>query len=342
MLGRKNIELLDKIAKRIRNNCLPFGGIQVIFSGDFLQLPPVNDEFSFTSKIWDELDFKYYVLSIPYRYPDIEYFYMLQRIRIGKPTPDDIKKLKNRVDVYIDYVRKGLEKKETIKPTSLFSMKKDVEKLNLDELKKLPGDPICYNSIDNFSIDGNEEKKEQGKKQEELTKKEVEDYTDYLNNVIPKQLLFKPGAQVMLTYNLSLELGLANGSRGVVKSCEHDGVLVTFKNGLTIKIVYNPYEQRDRKVKMIRYQIPLILAWSTSIHRAQGCTLDHAKMDLGTSIFAPGMSYVALSRIRSLDGVLLTSFIQNKITADPDALEFEDMMMIQQEIQMEHEGKDTK
>ena len=321
MMGSQTLELIDKVGQYVRENDQPFGGIQVIFTGDFLQLPPVNDEFVFKSELWDELNIRYYRLTEPKRYPDKDHFAMLMRIRLGTQTPADIKLLKSRVDKYIDYVGSGKERKDAIKPTRIFSLKKDVEKYNMDELNKLPGSEFIYNSIDRFVKKGKD-----AKKKSELTSKEILDYTDYLDTLIPRRLYFKPGAQVMLTYNLSVDIGLVNGSRGVVKTCDQDGVTVMFKNGITTKIVFNQNDFDDNTVKMTRYQLPLKLAWGISIHRSQGATLDHAIVDLGSTIFAPGMAYVALSRVRTVDGLLLSNFIESKLYADKEALEFEDIV----------------
>lgn len=328
MLGLKTFELIDRVGRCIREeDDIPFGGMQMIFFGDFLQLPPVGDDFAFKSDVWDELNLKYYYLTTPRRYKCIDHFNLLLRARIGEYTPEDIKKLNERVQAYIDYIGSGQEKKEDIKPTRIFPLKNNVEKHNLDELARLPGISIGYNSIDKFVIkkgkNGNPELKD---KEKELSTKEVTEYTEFLDTLVPRRLFFKPGAQVMLTCNLSTDLGLVNGSRGVVKSCEQDGITVSFKNGITTKIAFRPNDHEDGKVKMVRFQVPLILAWAISIHKAQGVSLDYAIMDLGPSIFAPGMAYVSLSRVRTLEGLYLSGFIPSKLYADRDALEFDNMV----------------
>lgn len=332
MLGMKIFECLDRVGQNICDNDIPFGGKQLIVAGDFLQLPPVQDTFSFNSETWDALDFRIFRMTQPKRYPDVEHFHMLMRIRVAQHTKEDIKKLYSRCDAYIDYIRKGGDKKERIKPTRIYSLKKDVEQHNLEELSKLPGKTLVYNAIDKF-VSKRDIKSEEGlpssegpqvkKGVDKISGKEIMEYTEFLDTIVDRQRLLKPGAQVMLTYNLDIELGLVNGSRGVVLSCDPDSVNVFFKNGMTNRISYHLYEFEDGKVKMMRYQLPLILAWGISIHKTQGATLDYCIMDLGPSIFAPGMGYVALSRVRTLDGLLLSSFEPKKIIADPYALEFE-------------------
>ena len=326
MLGLSTLELLDRIAKVIRNSTLVFGGIQVVFSGDFLQLPPIDDDFCFKSQIWQNFNFSYHKLTIPKRYDDLEHFEMLQRIRVGKPSTDDIKKLKQRVNTYIDYIGNGGERKDTIKPTRIFSLKKDVDRHNLTELSKISSDEIIFNCIDKISL--KKEQKEQKEQKEKLSTTEIQEYTEFMDTIVPYRLSFKVGSQVMLTYNLSIEDGLVNGSRGVVLSIPPDGksVNVLFKNGLSCMIEYNLYEFEDDRVKFQRHQIPLVLAWGISIHKSQGCTLDYAIIDLGPNIFSPGMAYVALSRVKSLNGIYISSFLHGKIYADKEALDFEEIL----------------
>lgn len=325
MLGKKMLEVIDRVGREIRDNeYLPFGGLQVIFSGDFLQLPPVQDEFCFKSPIWDELNLRYFKLTEPKRYPDKDHFFMLQRIRLGQPSQEDIKKLKQRVSAYVDYIGKGSERSDIIKPTRLVSLKKDVEKYNLIELDKLEGEEVCFEATDRIILKNNKDSKKQ------LSEKEKKECSDFLDTVIPYRLHFKPGAQVMLTYNLDVDTGLVNGSRGVVVSIVDTNVNVKFRNGQVVPITYNMYEMDDVKMKMIRYQIPLTLSWACSIHKSQGSTLDYAIMDLGTSIFSPGMAYVALSRVKTLEGLFLSSFFPKKIYSDTESLQFEQQIDTQQ------------
>ncbi len=371
MLGAKIFYLIHDVCQRVREEFNdPFGGIQIILSFDFLQLPPVNDDFAFTHELWRELNLQYFKFEIPQRFPDINHFNLLKRARLGKLTKEDCKNLRLRVGAFHDYLRRG-EKNNEIKPTKIHSKKCDVEKVNLDELAKLPGDPVGYRARDKFVLVKKKSKKllgdklkkkgdkkgngdnienanllkellpaivmkenvdhvvnpsDEGKVPDIIDKKDIEDYTDYFNTIVPQCIFFKPGAQVMLTYNLDLSCGLANGSRGVVISCEADGLVVKFMNGLETKIGFNTYEFEDNKMKVTRLQLPFILAWSLSIHKTQGASLDCAIIDLGPSVFCEGMGYVALSRVRTLEGIYLTNFIPEKIYADENALIFEEEM----------------
>ena len=294
MMGLQTFSLLDRIAKSIRGNTKTFGGLQLVLSGDFLQLPPVNDDFCFKSTVWNNLNMMYYKLSEPKRYPDIEHFKMLLRARSGECTKDDFKVLKNRVQKYIDYIGSGGERKDIVKPTRIFSLKKDVEKYNLEQLSKIEGQEYRYDCVDKITklvIDSKKVTEQQTTeplktidedielvnksmetldvkdKDVELSKEELEDCVIFLDSNIPKSLIFKKGAQVMLTYNIDIENGLVNGSRGVVERCEVDGVIVKFRNGIETMIGYNKYEFKESRLSMSRLQVPLILCWATSIHK---------------------------------------------------------------------------
>lgn len=340
MLGVKIFEVLDLVGKNICDNDLPFGGKQLILSGDFLQLPPVCDNHSFNSEIWTDLDLRIIRMTTPKRYPDVDHFNLLMRIRVGEHTKDDIKKLYSRVTAYIDYVKNGSGKNEMIKPTRIYSLKMDVEKFNLEELSKLPGEVIVYNAVDKFITkkEVNDGKEIKNKSCDKMSGKDIMNYTEYLNSVITRQLYFKPGAQVMLTVNLSVEKGLVNGSRGIIISCEINCIVCLFKNGDVVRIYQHEYSFEEGKIKMIRYQIPLILAWSISTHKVQGASLDYAIIDIGPKVFAPGMAYVSLSRVRTLNGILICSFDPKSLVADPDVLEYErEIIELEKEQDLEYE-----
>jgi ATP-dependent DNA helicase PIF1 len=328
MLGAKTLELLNDLAQYIRGNNKPFGGIQVVFTGDMLQNPPINDEFCFKSKVWKEFNFAFVRLMTPYRFSSAkdtskeEYFQLLLRARMGELNKDDIEKLQKQVKAYQEYLDSNKNKTEEIKPTRLFSMKKNVEDFNLLELNKLSSKTEVYTHQDKFFPKVSKDRIEQTQ------------YQQYLDTIIPPKIILKVDAQVMLTYNLDVENGLVNGSRGVVKECLKDGVKVLFRKrdsteGFLVKILPHVYEYEDERVKITRKQIPLILSWASTIHKVQGCTLDYVIIDLGTSIFSPALAYVGMSRARTLESMLLINFIPAKVYAHPEAVEFENMMTSQ-------------
>jgi ATP-dependent DNA helicase PIF1 len=330
MLGAKTLKLINDVGQHIRygskimkdiskgkyqEEILPFGGVQVIFSADFLQLPPVNDEFAFKSPVWEKLNLFNFRMIHPYRYPDKNHFEMLSRFRTAQFTQQDIDTLRTRVKEYEIYRQKERwgQINEEIKPTRIYSLNRDVEHVNMQELEKLEGDLVSYECTDTIIP-----------KNKENHNFHVNEYTEYLDTIAEREIFLKEKAQVMLTTNLDVESGLTNGSRGVVIKCEDNIVQVKFKNGDIINITPFPYEHEDDDVIAVRYQFPLKLAWSYSIHKSQGATLDYAIIDLGTTLFCPALGYVALSRCRTLNGLYIVNIVPDKIKADPDALKFEE------------------
>lgn len=238
MFGKTLFESLNTALQMVRKNEKVFGGIRLIFSGDFLQLPPVNDEWIFKSKVWDECKFETIKLTEPFRYNDEAYFELLSRVRVGKHTKQDIETLKKRV--------KPVDEKALIKPTIFYSYNKDVTSYNLQMLSDLDTDLFIYNAVD-----GNPNN--------------VPD--TLLDEMAPSKLYMKVGAQVMLTVNLDLEQGLCNGSRGVVEECYESVVVVRFMDDTIVPITFYPFLYEDTKYTLTRSQIPLVLAWSITIHK---------------------------------------------------------------------------
>lgn len=311
MVSAELLDKLDYIAKRIRRIPKPFGGIQLVLAGDFLQLPPVKAEWAFKSMIWDSLVLKPFSLYEPQRYPDIKWFQLLLRVRKAQHTPDDIKFLQTRVRAYEKWRRDmELNTDETIiKPTVLHSRRADVDLDNDVELQKLQNkEEIIYNCTDLFVPFLHHAKPDR--------------YFNNLDDAIPKTVTMRIGAQVMLKANLDVEAGYVNGSRGVVVGMSPEMVTVKWVNGLTTEVGQHVWVQEDKEGKASRSQIPLILAWALTIHKAQGATLDYAICNLGPTVFCAGQAYVSLSRVRSSDGLLLELFYPKVITADPDALAF--------------------
>ena len=156
------------------------------------------------------------------------------------------------------------------------------------------------------------------------------------NSSIQKVVRLKKGALVMLTYNIKVEDGICNGSQGIITGFTkgESGIgggdgggggngdpIVRFSNGIELPIEYQ-YIQSDEYPSIAVGQIPLTLAWAMTIHKIQGATLDSADMDLGNSVFEYGQVYVALSRVKSLDGLYLSAFHYQKIRANPIVKQF--------------------
>jgi ATP-dependent DNA helicase PIF1 len=319
MLGKRIFELINEVVCAIRkqNN---FGGIQLIVSGDFLQLPPVKDFFVFESDKWESLNFKIISLSFPHRFTDSRFYSLLKRARVGKLNKDDRKILESRTISF--------NEQNPIKPTIIHSLNYDVEEENERELTKLTTPLKSFQAFDSFNI-----LSKKTKMPFHPTEKQLQQFNNILEQMARNIARFKIGAQVMLTYNFDIEHGLANGSRGVIVDIDiNNNITVLFKCGkiqipvygfLTTTIITDS-KGEEQKIELTRWQFPLILAWSSTIHKIQGSTLDCALIDLGESIFSPAMGYVALSRVRTIDSLYLSSFDSSKIYANKFCVEYED------------------
>ena len=316
MLGEHYLEMLDAVFQRIRGKMTVFGGIQVIFTGDFLQLPPVNDTFCFNSNVWSALQLKLIYLTKMYRVKDPAYTGMLERIRMARHTPDDNKELYKRFFAYKDYIAKEKENDDfSIRPTFLYSKKVDVHEKNMEELEKNPSELLLFRPMV-VKGDAYERYDQDERKKFDLDMKE--------NSSV---LYLKVGAQVMLTVNLDCDSGLVNGSRGVIRDYQNGSLVVEFLNGSTMHFArHETVVEEDGKVLYKIVQFPFILAYALSIHKVQGSTLDFAVIDIGHSVFESSMSYVALSRVRSLEGLFLEAYQPHKIFCNKEALEFYDRL----------------
>uniref|UniRef100_A0A6C0CEJ1 HRDC domain-containing protein n=1 Tax=viral metagenome TaxID=1070528 RepID=A0A6C0CEJ1_9ZZZZ len=307
MMSKKYFELMDGIGKRIRNNDMAFGGIQLIFLGDFYQLPPVGDrvhgteQFCFESAKWIQTFPQVILLKKIFRQKDKLFTKILQQVRDGGISKNTHEILKSKV---IKKINRELcipiisPKKEMVKHTNTMNM------------NKLSGSEVVYNSkvvkSDELNISDYQ------------LKSEVNDLYKRMN--ADKILNLKEGAQVMCVVNMC-DKQLVNGSQGEIVSFVHGLPLVKFKNGITQLMEYHSWKSEETPGLEIQ-QIPLILSWAITIHKSQGLTLEAAIIDIGKDIFADGQSYVALSRLKSLDGIYLINYDHNKFMTNPKVKEF--------------------
>lgn len=259
MLGGSLFNKLDKIAKAIRKNSKPFGGMQLIFSGDMLQLPPVKDTWVFNTEEWELLNLRPFILEVPYRYNNLDFFHMLLRIRIGEQTEEDNKVIRGRVraNKKMQEILSSLSTEkagEIIRPTMFFSKRIDVDTFNAIELEKLSGEKVEFIAFDRFEIKKGFPNREE--------------YIKMLDDSIPRSVCFKVGAQVMLKKNIDVTGGLVNGSRGVVSEIIKDeALIVKFLSGIKLRVELDTSEVEDKYAIAKRTQIPFILAWGTTIHK---------------------------------------------------------------------------
>ena len=329
MKSMKLFDLLNEVGKGVRNCKRHFGGIQIIFSGDFFQLPPVGDRldlntqrFCFESTDWTSVFTEQIQLKKIFRQTDDVFIRILNEIRIGELNQAS-------VDVLQEHVGRRYDSGLITEPTKIYPTKSKVEHINIVKMAELLGAVKSYTM--EFVNAYNEIKTaEPGKKVTKFTEKEIQFELDNIaNNLLCDKLIkLKVGAQVMCIVNVcdeNKEILLCNGSQGIItKFCDRSGFpCVKFNNG--VERIMTKHSWPSEKIPNISVaQVPLILAWALTIHKSQGASLDAAEIDIGSDIFECGQTYVALSRVKNLNGLYLTSFDTKKIKINPKVKEFYD------------------
>jgi len=282
MLSASRLDLVDSICRLVRKSEHPFGGIQVVLSGDFFQLPPVargseDNRFAFEADIWSHMNLKICYIEEQHRHEDKKFLALLDSLRSRKNLSAAKKSLTSRLNKEI---------KSKIKPTKLYTHNFDVDKYNNLELSRLKDEPN-YFEMQTFGLPN---------------------LVDKLKNgcLAPEVLALKPDAVVMFVKN-NFKEGYVNGTVGRVIGFDDDSgfpLIETFKGDIIeAKREVWPIEDSGGILASIT-QVPLRLAWAITIHKSQGLSLDCAEIDLSRT-FEYGMGYVALSRVKSLSGLKL-------------------------------------
>jgi len=318
MLSKKLFDMLYYIGCNIRNNPRPFGGIQLIFLGDFYQLAPVgrgenedSGKFCFESAMWYKTFNieNHIILKKIFRQTDEEFQYILNHVRTQTMNENSVNILKNLVG-------KPIPEGKIV--TKIFPTKKIVEVINTKELDKLD----CEEEYE-FQMKKVNNLNHSNQSSVKWSNEQIDFEINYLktNILCDENIILKVGCYVMCIINYSENI--VNGSCGIVLG--FDAILnyprVRFNNGVEMLIPFHFWESELIPGVGIS-QIPLILSWSVTIHKIQGATLDEAEIDIGSSIFTSGQSYVALSRIKTLNGLYLRGFDENKIKSNPKVAEF--------------------
>lgn len=304
MLHDFRLDMVDEVCRLVRKKDEPFGGIQIIMSGDFFQLPPINrgdsraGGFVVNSEVWRELDPVICYLQEQHRQDDEQLLEILNAIRAGDVRRHHAETLLARSEVFPD----DLEQL-----TELHTVNIDVDKINAAKLATIEGDEITYSQTTTGS--GN--------------------YVESLQRSVlaPAELKVKKGALVMAVKN-SPDRKFVNGSIGTIIDFEPytDYPIVEFRNGKEVSMVPDTWEQRDGDKKRASItQIPLRLAWAITIHKSQGMTLDAARIDLRKA-FVEGMGYVALSRVKNLNNLYLTGINQMALKVSEDAQTIDEVL----------------
>ena len=316
MMSVKLFEVLDKAGRKIRRVDKPFGGIQLVFSGDFYQLPPISEyndiegsKFCFESKDWKKTFPNVVLLNKIFRQKEASFMKILKQVRNGGITKKTYDTLNNRV---LDNNKELNYDKELI-PTIISPIRSAVNKINLDNMEKLTSEETIY-KYDIIEPDNTCESKSD-------IKKEIYDLEKRLN--APKELILKVGAHVMCVANIDMESSkqIVNGSQGYIEEFMDGLPVVQFRNGVKRKIMQHSWMSEDIPGLCIK-QIPLILSWAITIHKSQGITLDSAIIDAGDNIFECGQIYVAFSRVKSLEGLYLLKFNHKRIKTNLKVLQY--------------------
>lgn len=293
MLDAVVVNDISNILQEVHNNKKPFGGIQVVFVGDFFQLPPVvkgNEErrFAFEAESWILAAPQICYLTEQHRQSDGVFLEILAAMRSGSVTEAHKATLA---------ACQNNRKPET----RLYTHNADVDSLNSSELAKLTGKPYEYKMIEWGDA-----------KLIETLKR---------NCISPEKLVLKEGAVVMFTRN-NFDAGYVNGSIGKVTGFSKGGdPIIKLQSGATVRPELAEWQWTQRReVKAYIRQIPLKLAWAVTVHKSQGMSLDSAAIDL-TSVFEFGQGYVAISRVRTLAGLCLRGLNDNVFMMHPKVVE---------------------
>lgn len=297
MLHDYRLDMVDEACRLVRRKDEPFGGIQVIMSGDFFQLPPINrgdgraGGFVVHSEVWKELDPTVCYLEEQHRQDDEALLDILNALRAGEIRRHHAEQLLARVDE---------SPPDDLVLTELHTVNIDVDKLNEIKLAELGGDELFYTQSTTGS----------------------ENYVENLQRSVlaPATLRLKKGALVMAVKNAT-DRRYANGSIGTIVDFDPatEYPIVEFRSGRTVTMAPDIWELRDGDKKRASIsQIPLRLAWAITVHKSQGMTLDAAKIDLRKA-FVEGMGYVALSRVKNLHNLYLHGINRMALQVSEDA-----------------------
>ena len=316
MLRADLLDAIDFMMQTVRRNSRSFGGVQVLFIGDLLQLPPViRDEewrtlrnyykgkFFFHSHVIQQNPPLYIELSKIYRQTDDTFISVLNNLRNNQITPQDIQVLN-------EYVKPDFDLKNNPGYITLTTHNAKADSINEQAINDLAGNEFAFQPF----IVG-----------------------DFPEKIFPveENLKLKVGAQVMFVKNdISFEKRYFNGKMGIIKSLSPEEIFVHFpEENKTIEVEKYEWKNIRYKVNDLTKEVeeevlgtfahyPLKLAWAITVHKSQGLTFEKAALDV-SQVFLPGQAYVALSRLTSLNGLILLSPLQmNGISNDQDVMDY--------------------
>jgi ATP-dependent exoDNAse (exonuclease V) alpha subunit len=281
--------LVNNLFKLVKSNDELFGGIQIILVGDFHQLPPIRNNYCFTSPLWDELKINTIILTELIRQKDdIVLQEILEEMRLGKLSDEKYKILEGLSNTKFE---------NGIKPTKLFPVNVNVDIINKKEFDKL------------VKINNN---------QMTLYKAHANYKTDNLDNYDINLTL---NAQIMVTRNISVANHLVNGTRGIIVGLLENTVVIKDVNSIIHHINYFKDINKNNKKQEICF-MPLKLAYAMSIHKSQGSPIDCLELDLGEDIFVSGQTYTALSRATNINNIKINNLDKNSFFVNKKIIEF--------------------
>lgn len=312
MLDPTFFEKLDVIARALRAQKAPFGGIQVVLTGDFFQLPPIVKSrrpssaatkqavlaplptMIFETQAWKSLiGDRVYILNQPHRQCDEQFLTLLRNLRNGALTREDMAIIVGRMRA------SGTVPEDAVK---LYPTRKEVETVNEYKLSLLSGDERVYEAIDKgqpYALESN--------KEHWMVFFFLFFLTNFSYGQAPQRLVLKVGAQVMFIKNIDIDGGVVNGTVGKVVGFGglHDTPTVQTSTGRTVQTAKSLWEiKQGDDVIASREQIPLMLAYAITVHKSQGMSLAKVQINM-THIFEKAQLYVAMSRCTSLEGLFL-------------------------------------
>ena len=301
MVSADLFEKIDQVFRMVRRTDVSFGGVQLLALGDFLQLPPVARmgeppaQFAFECDAWVEAAISVHVLTRVYRQADQPFADALGHLRVGNIQHPSIAMIAGR--------KGAVPPDDGIRPTIVHTHNVDVDRINQVELDQLPGQEHLYCAQDTG----------QSEAKEKLDR----------DCLAPRELKLKVGAQVMLLANVDLDAGLVNGRLGLVTKLGAGAITVCFGADQVVNMEWHKWNimRSNHEVAATREQFPLKLAYAITIHKAQGITLDRIVCHLGRT-FDYGQAYVAVSRVRTLEGLFLVGGSRHCFKAHPKALAF--------------------
>jgi ATP-dependent DNA helicase PIF1 len=303
MCGRNFLNKISKYLQLIKNNELPFGGIQIIFIGDLFQLSPIKDKgYVFESGEWIRSNLEVIILNKSFRQDgDTEFQEILNNIRIGFITNDMIERLSKC---------NNENNKFSLEPAKIFPTNKEVDLYNDERFKKLCTDN--NNEVVEYPVI-------------EKVKNKVVLESIYKSRNIKKDLALTLNAQIMITFNIDTNNGIINGLMGKVIKLNSDSIVIEDINKriLTISYIHCLDESTINTMypKILFSYLPVRLAFAISIHKTQGQTLSFIEIDF-KHVFGYHMSYVAISRVRSLDRLVIKNLTRDSFKVDPKVVKF--------------------